>query len=275
MEHGQTRVLISVWKWCTLVGLLFVGNLSFCQSLEIGGFYGVSNYNGELQDTRFDPRQANPAYGIFTRINFSKDVAIRAQYFNSTISAHDTYSAGLSNTRNLSFRTPVQEVGVQLELSLIGFGGNKKAPLAKSYIFGGVSGMYFNPQAKYQDQWVDLQPLGTEGQGMPGYQEKYSRYAVVIPLGMGFKVNVAKTVSLGLELGVRKTYTDYLDDVSSQYPDLEELERINPMAANLSYREPEITGSPGNPVGLERGNPENKDLYFFAGFTASFYLVKY
>ncbi|MEZ4982616.1 MAG: DUF6089 family protein [Saprospiraceae bacterium] len=257
------------------MGLLFVGNLSFCQSLEIGGFYGVSNYNGELQDTRFDPRQANPAYGIFTRINFSKDVAISAQYFNSTISAHDTYSAGLSNTRNLSFRTPVQEVGVQLELSLIGFGGNKKAPLAKSYIFGGVSGMYFNPQAKYQDQWVDLQPLGTEGQGMPGYQEKYSRYAVVIPLGMGFKVNVAKTVSLGLELGVRKTYTDYLDDVSSQYPDLEELERINPMAANLSYREPEITGSPGNPVGLERGNPENKDLYFFAGFTASFYLVKY
>jgi hypothetical protein len=275
MLNEQTRMSVSLMKWVLLVGIIIVGTSSYGQSLEIGGFAGVSNYNGELQDTRFDPRNARTAYGIFTRINFSKNVALRTQYFASEITGTDYSSPGAITNRNLNFRTPLQELGVQLELTLVSFGGSKKMPRAKSYIFGGISGLYFNPQAKYQDEWVDLQPLGTEGQGMEGYDKKYSRYAIVYPLGLGFKVNVSNVASLGLELGVRKTYTDYLDDVSSFYPDLEQLKDVDPLASTLSYREPEVTGVYNNPTGQERGNPANKDLYFFAGVTVSFYLCKF
>ncbi|MCB0663264.1 MAG: hypothetical protein KDC24_11025 [Saprospiraceae bacterium] len=275
MMDEQTQSSISLAKWVLLVGIILVGTSSYGQSLELGGFVGVSNYNGELQDTRFDAQNARPAYGIFSRINFSKNVALRTQYFTSEITGTDHISPGAQSNRNLNFRTSLQEFGVQLELTLVAFGGTKKTPRAKSYIFGGVSGLYFNPQAQYNGDWVDLQPLGTEGQGMSGYDKKYSRYAIVCPLGMGFKVNVSKVASLGLELGIRKTYTDYLDDVSSFYPDLEQLKRIDPLASTLSYREPEVTGVYGNPTGLERGNPANKDIYFFAGVTVSFYLCRF
>lgn len=275
MMDEQTRMSVSLMKWIMIVGIIFVGTSSNGQSLELGGFAGISNYNGELQETRFDPRNAKMAYGIFTRINFSKNVALRTQYFTSEIRGSDHASPGLGSNRNLNFRTPVQELGVQLELTLVSFGGSDKTPRAKSYIFGGIAGLYFNPQAKYEGEWVELQPLGTEGQGMDGYQDKYSKYAIVYPLGLGFKVNVSNFASLGLELGIRKTYTDYLDDVSSYYPDLEQLERVDPLASRLSYREPELTGNQGNPTGQERGNPANKDLYYFAGVSVSFYLCKF
>jgi hypothetical protein len=43
---------------------------------------------------------------------------------------------------------------------------------------------------------------------------------VAIPFGIGAKMNVSKKVGIGLEWGPRKTFTDYLDDVSGTYPDV-------------------------------------------------------
>ena len=99
---------------------------------------------------------------------------------------------------------------------------------------------------------------------------KYDRVQVSIPMGIGFFVRIAKKVNLGFEVGFRKTFTDYLDDVSGQYPDIDQLELENPEAAQFSYRAPEITDQyMPNPEGTYRGSPKSKDLYFFGGVMLS------
>jgi len=118
---------------------------------------------------------------------------------------------------------------------------------------------------------VDLQPLGTEGQG---WQEnrgrQYNRVQIAIPMGVGFQVRIAKSMNLGFECGFRKTFTDHLDDVSGAYPNIDAFIEENPMGAALSFRSPEVSDNPlQNPEGELRGSPLAKDWYFFGGVMLS------
>jgi hypothetical protein len=91
------------------------------------------------------------------------------------------------------------------------------------FIYGGVAGFYFNPQGDYQGAWRNLQPIGTEGQGMAAYPDKkpYSLFQVSIPFGIDLRYNFGRKFFTGIEFGMRKTFTDYLDDVSGTYIDNE------------------------------------------------------
>ncbi len=69
----------------------------------------------------------------------------------------------------------------------------------------------FNPQARNvdplaenKDHWYDLQPLGTEGQGLTGQPVLYSLTSFSIPFGLGLKVNFLRNFSFGAEWGMRK-----------------------------------------------------------------------
>jgi hypothetical protein len=138
---------------------------------------------------------------------------------------------------------------------------------ASAYLSAGIAGFYFNPRTLYQDSWVELQPLGTEGQGLPGYADKYNRFQLAVPVGIGFKIKPGDRSSFGLTFGYRHTFTDYLDDVSGNYPDLQQLYQLNPMAAQLSCRT-EGGAAPDNPaVSDQRGSNTGNDHYFFAGCT--------
>jgi len=85
-------------------------------------------------------------------------------------------------------------------------------------------------------------------------KKKYELTQFAIPLGVGFNIALREKAHLGFEMGFRKTFTDYLDDVSGQYPDVESLKSDNEMAGIFSYRAGEVTGDEmPNPMGNERG----------------------
>jgi hypothetical protein len=128
--------------------------------------------------------------------------------------------------------------------------------------------------AYYLGRWYALQPIGTEGQGTTfAGGKRYSLTQFCIPFGAGLKVNIAKRASLALEWGLRKTFTDYMDDVSGKYVDpfLLASER-GPVAAALSDRS--LVKEGGNNTGRQRGNAYTKDWYSFAGIIFTFKLKK-
>jgi hypothetical protein len=138
-------------------------------------------------------------------------------------------------------------------------------PMFSPYVFGGIAGFHHNPKAVYNNQWYELQPLSTEG------QTPYGLYQLAIPGGVGAIVYLTDAISIGIEGGLRKTFTDYLDDVSGTYVDVNELRETNPIAAGLAYRTPEYMDvdplDMPNPIGNIRGNAKRRDVYFFTGLT--------
>ena len=195
------------------------------------------------------------------------------------------------NNRNLHFRSHVHEISGQMEFFFtkeqqghryqIKNAKGMKSYNFQAYGFVGVGGIFYNPQARYKGNWVNLQPLGTEGQGLPDGPKKYSRFTVVIPYGFGVKDAINKEWSIGLEVGIRKTFSDYIDDVSGVYYDNDAI-RAGPggdMAADLAdpslFNMPESLG--GNSIagfqsapGEVRGHSNRKDAYMFINITASY-----
>ncbi len=243
------------------------------QYLELGAFTGLSFYSGDLQHQAVELKEANLAFGFFTRYNFSHRLSAKLHYYKGRISAKDQNSSSHAS-RNLHFQSSVQELGIQGEFNVMPERWDYSDKVAV-YIFGGVSAFTFNPQAYGDNGWVDLQPLGTEGQGMAQYpdRQKYNLQQIAIPLGVGFKIFTNEFTNVGFEMGARRTFTDYLDDVSTSYPDLAQLAESNPTAATYSYR-----GDPQRAAGKtgdRRGNPDSQDWYFFSGLTFSFNLFGY
>ena len=76
-------------------------------------------------------------------------------------------------------------------------------------------------------------------------------------------MNVSKQVGIGLEWGPRKTFTDYLDDVSGTYPDWETTQAFNKNTIKFTDRSKNASSN----VNKMRGNPRTKDWYFFFGIT--------
>lgn len=256
-------------------GLFFAQNTQAqSSSWEFGLFGGWSNYCGDLQQNQYEKDEMQPAYGMFIRHNFNDYIALKAQILKGSISGADAnYSSLLvSKERNLHFRSDIYEAGLQAEISFLKFGENNKK-IAAPYFLVGISIFHFNPQANFEGNWYDLQPYGTEGQGMTTGQseQKYKLTQFAIPLGVGFNVALSEKAHLGFELGFRKTFTDYLDDVSGQYPDVENLKSENEMAGIFSYRAGELTDDEmPNPMGNERGTRAGNDTYGFGGLSLSF-----
>ncbi len=181
--------------------------------------------------------------------------------------------------RNLNFRSNVWEVYSALEfypLDFINRGNEDYYGRFKPYFFGGVGVYHFNPMGSMVDGngntvWQYLQPLRTEGQGFPEYPDRkeYKLTQMNMPYGAGFKYLIGENVHIGMELLYRKTFTDYLDDVSTTY--------IDPAAfdANLSSSDAYIArqisdksvgivtpGMSRYAPGVQRGNPRQDDAYF-------------
>jgi hypothetical protein len=97
---------------------------------------------------------------------------------------------------------------------------------------------------------------------------------LAIPFGGGVKYNINKNLVVGFEIAWRKTFTDYLDDVSTTYPDLDNLrDSRGDLAANLSDRSWEVEGTQLSTAGDERGDPAMKDFYIITGFTLAYRLT--
>ncbi len=264
MKHIFTLIIFSFFTSISL----------FSQYTEVGIFAGVSNYQGDLTPKNLEVSSYAPAFGAFGRYNFNGHFAAKVHFYKGLLQGSD-FNAQVTKgerRRNLSFQSEVYELGAQFEYNFLDFKVAIKDHITTPYIFAGISGFYFNPQAEIGGQWFDLQPLSTEGQGLEGSSaQPYQRVSIAIPMGLGVKFNINHLTNIGLEFGMRKTFTDYIDDVSTTYPDLDLLaNEVGDFAAALSYRTPEYDpDAPADPQGTSRGNSADKDWYFFGGFTIS------
>jgi len=145
----------------------------------------------------------------------------------------------------------------------------------RPYGFIGVGAFHFNPQGEYvasngTKTWVDLKPLKLEGQGMSEYPDRkeYALTQLMIPMGAGFKYYVKENFYVGFEILHRKTFTDYIDDVSTKYIDPRYFDAHLPatqaaQARQLSYRENFYNPTVSRRyINTQRGDPTENDAYF-------------
>jgi hypothetical protein len=256
-------------KLTLVLVLFFMAHSSFSQ-FRLGIFGGLSNYQGDLTDKPYKSSKA--ALGLTGTFPITQRFSIRAGLtFGKTAAADSLSDKPELKARNLSFQSKITELSVLGEYNIFNLDQIRWTP----YIFGGLAVFHFDPYT-YDEAGIQtyLQPLTTEGQGLQGYPNKpYSLTQLAIPFGGGLKYAISERVQLGLEVGLRKTFTDYLDDVSTNYADPADLLAGNGQrSADLSYRGDEV-GFPDYPVkGFTRGNPKSKDYYYFTGLHLSFAL---
>jgi hypothetical protein len=241
------------------------------QYIEVGGMAGGTSYYGDIQKSKPEIGSFGPTISVMARWNRSPKYAFRATAMYGSFNATDYRNFGYLRNRNLEVQTSLYELSVCAEYNLLRYDvmdGQTSAP----YLFLGVGGLYFNPQARYQDKFIDLRPLGTEGQLILD-TKTYSPFQVVIPVGFGIKLGLWQRLSLGFEFGIRQTFTDYLDDISTTYPNLDALAKINPIAAEMSYRVPTITGQRVAVEGVKRGDNYKSDRYYTLGVTMTYSLA--
>ena len=248
------------------------------QHFEVGALLGVSNYVGDLSNNSSNLflKETKPAFGAFVKYNFNHLFAVRGGINYTRIAGRD---ANVKNDdfvrmRNLSFNSSILEFGLIGEVNLPGYQPYALSMPFSPYLFGGISFINFNPRTRHEGNWVELQPLGTEGQGMAGRDEKYSLNELAIPFGIGIKYALSDKINVGLELGARWTMTDFLDDVSGTYVSYPELFNGNgELAAALGNRTGELMET-NEPVivetGTQRGDLKGNDWFFILGITVSY-----
>lgn len=259
-----------------ILSLLLLPGAMSAQYLEVGVLLGASNYMGDLSNNSSQVyfQETKPAAGIFARYNFSDMLTFRGSFNFAQAAGTDAHSDNESiRRRNLSFRSNLFEFGLSAEINLPGYQPYALSRPFSPYLFGGIALTGINPQAEYQGKWYDLQPLGTEGQGMPNFDNPYSKVVFAIPFGIGFKYALNDTWNLGLEMGARKTFSDYVDDVGGSYVEYTELLAGNgALSASFGNRSGEYLGTEpvSIPTGTRRGDDASGDWYFIAGINVSY-----
>ncbi|HUZ59638.1 MAG TPA: DUF6089 family protein [Hanamia sp.] len=241
------------------------------QKFHLNLFAGVSNYQGDLSDKGITFNHAHPAGGVGISYDIATHFSISTGITLAKVSGNDEY--GKNRHRNLNFTSNITEANVGFEYYIT-------APVEKHsltpYLFAGIAVYHFNPYTfDSAGKKYFLKPLSTEGEGFVPGRKSYNLTQMAIPFGAGVKLSLSDNVNVGIEIGYRKLFTDYLDDVSTTYVD-ENLLLANrgAEAVQLAYRGDELkNGVQTYPAaGSKRGNPNHNDSYYFTGITLSFRL---
>ncbi len=237
---------------------------------EIGFAAGVSVYQGDLTEQLYTFYETGPMAGVFFRRNWRNKLSARLSLNYGRLRGADHISSDPARKRrNLSFFSPLIEGSALLEYNFNRYYSgasrfrhgliNRGTP----YIFSGVAFFWYNPKTRLNGDKQSLQFIPTE------QSKNYSLTQFAIPIGVGIKYNIAPFVTLGVEFGFRKTFTDYLDDVSGQFIDsATAFSQGGYEALVLSDRSVEVN-SERFPAGSARGNPKNNDNYYFVNITLS------
>lgn len=180
--------------------------------------------------------------------------------------------------RNLDFRTNITEANLCVELypTMVFNTNSDDEPRFRPYGLIGVGIFHYNPQGSLTDSrgnktWYYLHPLRLEGQGMAEYpySQPYKLTQLNIPMGGGIKYFLSDRVNLSMELLYRKTFTDYIDDVSKKYIDPKSFAKYlsasdASLATKLSDKSIGIIypGMTRYPAGTQRGDLKDGDTYF-------------
>jgi hypothetical protein len=297
---------------------------------SIGVMLNATNYFGDIAPRESflstDIKFTRPNIGIFVSRRLTPVFSVRASFAWGRLQADD-FNASTSDdnarfryVRNLSFRNDIKELAVTGQLDLIPNRGLfYRRPRVVPYVFAGIAVFYHNPKAKLDKEtaateglttgYVALQPLGTEGQGIQDGKKKYSLVQIAIPYGAGVRFRLADRIDLAVEIGLRQTFTDFIDDVSGNYPTAATYAQMSPQARAFSNRSANalsaggkerdgdlivslygndpfvvvtdpstgqdlITAINGHSAGDQRGKPNENDQYLVTGFHLSYILFR-
>ncbi len=295
-----------VWK-CFVASLLILSGYlpSYSQYSENTSFFeagitvGPSNFLGDLggnygKGTTFlkdnNIQMTKLMFGAYLSYHPSEWLGFRLAGNIGSIEGDDAIIKGKGgleearSRRNSNFKSKIQEVILVAEIYPSVFFEYEPGDTyhkIRPYGIIGVGGFHFNPQGTdpTTGNLVNLKPLHTEGQGFSQYPDRkeYKLTQLNIPMGVGVKYFASETVSLSLEVIHRKTFTDYIDDVSRDYIDPSLFYNNLPLAqAQMAERLANKSGN-GNTAGQffpgqKRGTPTNNDAYFSVGFKLGFRL---
>lgn len=251
------------------------------QYTSIGVSLNAMNYFGDLNPATnfasFHAGDTRPNLGLSITHRFFPRVSGRFAIAYGRITAEDADNANRDDanarfryTRNASFRSDIYEASAVVVVDLIENRNNYlKRPDFVPYVFGGVAGFHHSPEAKDRNgNYVDLQALKTEG-------VDYSKFQFSIPFGGGVRYRINRNLDASFEIGLRKTFTGYLDDVSGNYADASKLvtdqqRYFGGLGANSITNQTTGLGASFTP-GEKRGQGKN-DWYTVTGFSLNYIL---
>lgn len=213
-----------------VVTLTLVSYSVSAQKSEVGLGLGTLNYTGDLART-YNILNSKPAGTVFFRSNVSRVVSLRAALTLGGIGASDRRKPidAFAERRDASFDIFMIEGSAVAEYHFLNWREERRFMRFTPYLFGGLALF-----------------------GFSGNQTKTAEYSNVqgsIPFGAGVKYIINPKWYLSLEFGARKTFFDYLDNVS-----------VGTSRLVKDYR---------------YGNPNDNDAYYFLGLsiTRTFYEI--
>jgi hypothetical protein len=248
---------------------IYSENLKSQDGFELGGWIGMSNYFGDL-NTSFNLSKPGLAVGVNYRLLFNDRLAYKSSLSFGSVRGDDNDSSNpFEHDRNLSFRSPVYDLTNQFEFNFLPYIHGTSTDYFTPYIAVGLCIFYYNPTAEIDGKKYNLREFGTEGQALG---EEYFQFSSGFITGGGIKWDINHKLSVNLEASYRFIFTDYLDDVSSVYPNIGELRSIRgEEGVMLSDR----SGIPGFAIqGKQRGNSRDNDKYSFFGASLMYYFGK-
>lgn len=264
----------------TLSPMEVLGQGKFDRSKEMGLMLGTSYYMGDLNPGGHFGGRKHVAFGGFLRSNLSRRISLRGHVMSGTVEAWDADSPVLwQQNRNLHFRNQITEVGGVVEINYIDYQIGTPSTKVCAYLLAGIGIYNHMPEAINDGTWFELATLGTEGQGTSWGEAygigQYSLTGLALPFGFGFKVNLGPFAGFNLEWAMRKTWNDYIDDVSGIYADPlvlnEEQGELSVILADQSLSSP---GDLQDNTGLMRGDPGRDDAYGFVTASITFRVGK-
>jgi hypothetical protein len=270
-----------------LFAILFSINLScFSQKWEIGVGAGISYYVGDLNPTGHF-KFPHPSGTVFVKRILSNRWSVRGGFTYLGVYADDLQGDfAYQQVRSLNFQSHIFELHVAAELNFFPFGMNQhnftqrysyneKIRKWTPYLFAGLGAYYYNPVTTIDGNLIEVQPLGTEGQETDTYgndRPLYSKVMPCLPFGMGVKFNVKDKLTISLEYGMRLTFNDYLDDVSTDYAINSEIVAAHGETAGIASNQSKGDYAATSNDHYQRGIKTDLDWYGYLGVSLIFYI---
>ena len=256
--------------FCLLLSIGWGINTSIAQENEFGFWAGTAVYLGDL-NPNMSFKNARWGSGVFYRYNLNNRMAFRGEFNYGFLDAADKRIKRYPylQARNLSFQTHIAELAATFEINFFKYSLTKSrgTKLWTPYIFIGGSLFYYNPYTQLNGNKYTLESVGTEGQksaNRPTRNRGYDQYTFAIPYGLGVKIALNRNWALNIEASSRITFIDYLDDVSGNYAEYEDVNyfvngvNVGPI---LTDKSTDKIGIPGK----QRGTSKDKDRFMFVG----------
>ncbi|MCO6494633.1 MAG: hypothetical protein J5I91_03000 [Bacteroidetes bacterium] len=263
-------------------------------ALDFGIFIGGSNYTGELTKTFMTVLgETHLAGGVMIRYNLNPSISLRAAAMYMRISGDDKNFSDddFRRRRNLNFRSNLLEFSGGFEWNLTSWQQTRTHLASSPYLFASIAVIKFNPQTQFfyhaglpnmdpslasrDGSWVELQPLSTEAQETTknNSNKRYALTQISIPFGAGYKFQLSDHWTVGFEVGLRKTFTDYLDDISTKYWDPIIVGGAGGYMSKALYDRSYEVGEEPFLQDEARGNSKTKDWYMFGGINITYRIL--